>query len=108
MSVNFRFKIDIHKDELNNVFKGIAYSNNKIPAGLFNYLNKACHTAIDKYNGKLEWYDTFIRFKHCGVNYTQVKSINICNGCAFHYKNNCVHPYFSTKPICEGKIYKIE
>lgn len=96
--MNFKFRIE------NGSKKGIAYSNNKIPMGLFNLLNLACHEAINKFNGKLEWIDTFVKFEKDGKKYEQIKSDKLCEGCTFN-KEKCIHPYFDTKPHCTGKIY---
>lgn len=96
--MNFKFKIE--KD----LESGIAFSNNKIHAGLFNLLNMACHEAINKFNGKLDWIQTFVKFQHEGKKYEQVEAKNYCEGCVFSH-NICTHPYFTTKPHCTGKVY---
>lgn len=96
--MNFKFRIE--KDYKS----GIAFSNNKMHAGLFNLLNLACHEAINRFNGKLYWMETFVKFEKDGKNYEQIKSDKLCEGCVFD-KDNCIHPYFKTKPHCEGKIY---
>lgn len=96
--MNYRFKIDKIKET------GISFSNNKIPAGLFNLLNKKCHEAINMYYGKLDWIQNFVHFEKDGKKYEQISSDKLCEGCVFN-KENCVHPYFDTKPHCTGKIY---
>ena len=98
--MNFKFKIE-KKD---NQIKGIAFSNREIHSALFNELNKACHNAVNKYNGNLDWCDSFIKFEYDGLYYEQIKGYP-CKGCIFD-KNKCRHPYFETKPNCVDKIYK--
>lgn len=96
--MNYKFKIEKGNES------GISFSNNKIHAGLFNLLNNACHEAINRFNGKLDWIESFVRFEKDGKKYEQIKSENQCVGCVF-YKENCIHPFFETKPYCTGKIY---
>lgn len=102
----FKFKIENNDTE----FKGFSVSNQKIPLGLFFELNKACHTVIDRVNGKTSWYDTLVRFEHNGKLYIQIKSEHMCSGCVFLDTNSvgCNHPYFDTKPNCDEKIYIVE
>lgn len=94
----FKFKIDSKNES------GTSFSNRQIHGGLYALLNKACRDAINKFNGRLEWFETFIRFESNGKKYEQIKSENLCEGCVFN-KENCVHPFFDTKPYCTGKIY---
>lgn len=96
--MNFKFRIEKENKS------GVSFSNNKIPAGLFNLLNNACHEAINKFNGRLDWIDSFVRFEKDGKKYEQIKSEKKCEGCIF-YQENCIHPFFETKPYCNGKIY---
>jgi hypothetical protein len=97
---NFKFKIE----RINANFKGIAFSNRQIHAGLFNELNTACHTVINRFNGKLDWCELFVKFEHNGKHYEQIKSEKLCFGCVFNTLK-CEHPYFETKPHCDNKIY---
>lgn len=97
---NFKFKIEKKENQI----KGVAFSNRQIHAVLFNELNTACHNAVNKFNGKLDWCDLFVKFEHNGKYYEQIKGEHLCTGCVFH-KEKCEHPYFETKPNCIGKIY---
>lgn len=97
------FRFQIHKEP--SSVKGMVVSNNKIHQGLFNLLSKACHEAVNRFNGKLDWYETYIYFECKGKKYTQVKGTRLCDGCVF-WEDDCIHPHFTTKPHCEGKIYK--
>jgi len=98
------FKFRIETDE-NGELTGISVSNKQIHAGLFSLLNHVCHETLNKFNGKLGWYETFIRFEHKGKEYTQIRSKNLCAGCCFMTNIRCLHPFFITKPYCNGKIY---
>lgn len=104
--MNYKAKLT---QDANGGWHIISYSNRQIPTSIFFELNNAVHDAIDKVNGKLDWKQSYIRFRHNGKNYYQVPArLNSCDGCCFHTAAKCTHPYFKTKGNCTGKIYKEE
>ena len=96
----YKFRLETKDNEVS----GMAFNNNRIYAGLHTKLNNACHEAVNRFNGKLDWQDVYVKFEHEGKHYEQVKSERNCSMCAFEGER-CEHPHFDTKPYCDGKIY---
>ena len=102
----------IYRAELNIVENGVwhinSYRTRLIPYPILSELNNTVHEAIDRVNGKLDWKRSYIKFTHNGKNYYQIDATgSTCEGCCFR-DYNCLHPYFTTKGDCTGKIYKEE
>lgn len=103
-----KYKAELTQKE-NGEWRIISYSNRLIPYSILSELNNAVHDVIDRVNGKLDWRQTFIRFRYDGKTYYQEPArLNSCDGCCFRTREKCTHPYFETKGNCTGKIYKEE
>lgn len=100
------FKAELKRKE-NGEWQIISYANRLIPGQIHWELNNAIHDVIDRVNGKLDWRQSYIRFRHNGKTYSQVPArLNSCDGCCFRTSKKCTHPYFETKGNCTGRIYK--
>lgn len=101
------YKAELNIDE-NGVWHIISYRNRLIPYPILSELNNTVHETIDRVNGKLDWKRSYIKFTYNGKNYYQIDATgSTCEGCCFR-DYNCIHPYFTTKGDCTGKIYKEE
>ena len=107
---NVNYKVRLWVDE-NGELHGISFTNNKIPLGLFDMLNKAMHEVVDTVNGKTSWKENYIKFTDNGKRYEQFdgNDVNIpCNDCIFRGNpGHCQHPHYldGTKGYC-GKPYR--
>lgn len=112
-NVNYKARLWVDdKGELH----GISFNNPQIPMGLFKALNDAMHEAVDRFNGKTAWKETYIRFTYNSKRYEQfdgndiINNIIPCTDCVFCGKKHCEHPHYhdGSKGYCEKPYREVK
>lgn len=104
-----RNKFQFFVETSGNKLKISFVRNNKINGFVFKELKESISDKVMFLNGEKEWCKNIISFKEGNKTYLQVNAEKRCEGCCFlNQKENdidCLHPHYTSKGNCIGKIY---